>query len=165
MSQDQATQSKNTTTEPAQTNSVGHSFADPMAREEIASSFDERPSSIQSNSSQSKDTSSFRLGLAQAFAQEEEIQEDFAYVPPVQLAKVQDFMSVFDFSDKNDAVRKFETVSSIHHDILTVQSILRDMSSQSLSFQARQQLQQDLYLLETFAKQTSDFMEETRPTY
>lgn len=165
MSQDQATQSKNTKNEPAQTNSVRHSFVDPMAREEIGTSFDESPSRAQSDLFQSKDTSSFRLGLAQAFAQEEEIQEDFAYVPPAQLAKVQEFMSVFDFSDKNDAVRKFETVSSVHHDILTVQSMVNNMSSQSLSFQARQQLQQDLYLLETFAKQTSDFMEETRPTY
>lgn len=165
MSQDQATQSKNTKNEPAQTNSVRHSFGDPMAREEIKTSFDESPSRAQSDSSQSKDTSSFRLGLAQAFAQEEEIQEDFAYVPPAQLVKVQEFMSVFDFSDKNDAVRNFETVSSVHHDILTVQSMVNNMSSQPLSFQARQQLQHDLYLLETFAKQTSAYMEETRPTY
>ena len=137
-----------------------------MAAEELGSSFDANPNEAQQNQSQPKDTSSFRLGLAQAFAQEEAIQEDLSYTPPLKLAKVQEFMSVFDFTDRNNPEHRFEIVSSIHYDILAVQDIINQMREQTaLTFQARQRLQEDLYLLETYRKQTFDFMEETRPRY
>ncbi|MAA80373.1 MAG: hypothetical protein CL916_14050 [Deltaproteobacteria bacterium] len=166
MSQDQATESKTTNHEPASSVKKNHSIHDPMAAEEIRTSFQEKSNRVIQSQKSTKDTSSFRLGLAEAFAQEEDIQEDFTYVPPAQLAKIRDFMSSFDFSNRNDPTHRFEIVSGVYNDIVDIQNIVRKMNAQSsFDFQARQQLQEDLYLLETYRKQTSDFMEETRPTY
>ena len=165
MSQDQATQSK-TTEDSAHSVQTNHSIRDPLAQEEIRTSFQASPTHTIQEQEPAKDTSSFRLGLAEAFAQEEGIQEDFSYVPPAQLATVRAFMSSFDFSDRNDPTARFEVVSGIHKDILDIQYIVKQTNDRSsLSFQARQQLQEDLYLLETYRQQASDFMEETRPTY
>ena len=170
MSQDQATQSKTTNqdsgqerTNPTQRNQSIH---DPMTSEEIRSSFQESVESIGRDASSSKDTSTFRMGLAQAFAQEEKIQEEHSYAPPKQLERVRSFMSSFDFTDKNNPVQRFEIVSSMHQEIIDVQTVLQQIKDQfALSFKARQQLLDDLYLLDTFRKQTFDFIEETRPTY
>ena len=73
MSQDQATESKTTNQDPAHTVKKNHSIHDPMATEEIRTSFQEDSSRVIENQAPQKDTSSFRIGIAQAFAQEEDI--------------------------------------------------------------------------------------------
>ena len=166
MSQDQATKSKVAKQESVQSVNTNHSIHDPLAREEIRTSFQEDSAADGQHKELTKDTSAFRLGLAQAFAQEEDMQEDFTYAPPPGLAKVHEFMSNFDFSDRNNPTHRFALVSNVYSDILNIQAVMREMNGQSaLSFQARQQLQEDLYLLDTYQRQASDFMEETRPTY
>ena len=168
MSQDQATQSKTENKEAAVSHSsrTQHTVHDAMATEEIRSSFEGDETGRREESETKKDTTSFRLGLAEAFAQEEIIETEAQYEPPHLLSQIQEFMSSFDFDDRSNSAKGYEAVTAIHRDIGSVQAALRAMQGQSsFSFQARNQIQEDLYRLQSFHQQASDYMEETKPRF
>ena len=113
------------------------------------------------------------MGLAAAFAQEvEEPAEQERYERPLFLQEVEQFLESFDWNDKSNITERFFQVQRMHLKIQECQNSLEEIIPKIKAFgisaqkqKALEQAQNDLYRLQSFKRQTQDFLDENRPSF
>ena len=143
---------------------------DAMATEEIGSAFGD--SSALEEPTAPRTQNALSLGLAAAFEQEEVRSREQTYDTPPLLVEIAAFVENFDWSDRSNITERFYQVQKVHSKIERCQQALRELLPNIHAFdipaqkqKALTQLQQDLYRLQTFQRQSADFMDENRPTF
>ena len=139
---------------------------DPMAQEELRETFDE-PIATTLTGGKSTGTGLFQQGMADAFEEESKWDDRSAYESPKSLAQIRGFLASFDFTDRSDKSKAYATMANVHEDILRTQKeiyAIQETLSQ-IPASIRQQIQDDLLELSQFKIQTSDFMDDVRPTF
>ena len=144
---------------------------DALENEEIGSSFEESSNMEPVQASSLRDNP-LSIGLAAAFAQEEADASTQNYETPPLLIEIARFVENFDWNDRSNIMERFYQVQRVYTKIEACQQALSDLLPQIHTFnipaqkqKALTQLQQDMYQLQSFQKQSADFMDENRPSF